>query len=71
MRVSLSVNEQQCQMLQKKKKLENGDIPGSPGVKTPHFHCRECRSDMGQGTKIPRAASHSQKKEEKNLISIK
>ena len=64
----LSVNEQQCQMLQKK--LENGDVPGTPVVKTPHFHFRECRSDMGQGTKIPHAASHSQKKK-KNLISIK
>ena len=36
------------------------DFPGSPVVKTLYFRCRG--SVPGQGTKIPRAASWSQKK---------
>ena len=29
------------------------DFPGSPGVKTPHFHCRDTGLIPGQGAKIP------------------
>ena len=36
-------------------------------VKTPHFHCRGPVSIPGQGTKIPHAAQHVQKK---NLIPL-
>ena len=33
-----------------------GEFPGSPVVRTPHFHCQGAGSILGQGTKIPQAA---------------
>ena len=38
----------------KEKRMEGGDFPGGPVVKTPHFHCRGTGSIPGWGTKIPR-----------------
>ena len=46
------------------------EFPGSPVVRTRHFHCLGWSSVPGQGTKIPQAIQHSQKKKkERNLFS--
>ena len=50
---------------QERQKGHRKDFPGSPVVKTPHLHCRGHSSIPGQGTKIPRAAWHGQKKKKK------
>ena len=42
------------------------DFPCGPVVKTPGFQCRGMGSIPGQGTKIPQAARHRQKKQTKN-----
>ena len=41
-----------------KKCSEKWNFPGSPMVKTPHFHCKG--STPSQGTKIPQAVQHGQ-----------
>ena len=46
----------------KKKEFLQGNLPGGPVVKTPHFHCRGLGFDPGWGTKIPQAAQGGQKK---------
>ena len=38
------------------------NLPGSPMIKTLHFHCRGMGSIPGKGTKIPWAKRHGQKK---------
>ena len=38
------------------RKLTVWEFPGSPVVKTQHFHCRGPGSIPGLGTKIPQAA---------------
>ena len=38
-------------------------FPGGPVVRIQRFHCRGLGSIPGQGTKIPQAAQHGQKKE--------
>ena len=38
------------------------EFPGSPVVRTWSFHCRDPDATPGQGTKIPQALWHSQKK---------
>ena len=44
------------------------ELPGSPVVKTPHFHCQEPQVQSLGGTRIPQAAQHGQKKKKvKNL----
>ena len=37
------------------------NLPGSPMIKTLHFHCRGMGSIPGGGTKIPHAMKHGQK----------
>ena len=46
------------------------DFPGSPVVKTPHFHCTGHRftGSPGQRSKIPHAVWYNQKK---NYFSLK
>ena len=51
----------------KKKEFLQGNLPGGPVVKTPHFHCRGLGFDPGWGTKIPQAAQGGQKKKKRNL----
>ena len=36
------------------------DFPGGPVIKTPHFQCRGCGFNPGQGPKVPRAVWHRQ-----------
>ena len=62
-------------MLKKHDKEILGDViwklPGSPVVRTPHFHCRGYRFDPWLGTKIPQAMQGSQLKKrgkEKTII---
>ena len=47
---------------ERKKKINERDFPGSLGVKTPHFQCRDCGFNPWSGTKIPRATRYSHKK---------
>ena len=45
--------------------ITEGDFPGGPVVKTPHFQCRDAGGAgviPGRGTNIPHAARCSQKK---------
>ena len=44
------------------KKCQAWDFPGGPVAKTLCFQCRGIGSIPGQGTKIPHAVLHSQKK---------
>ena len=54
-------------------KTGNRDSPGSPAVKTPHFHCRGMGSIPGQVTRIPYAMQHGKKKKKKtgNKLAIR
>ena len=47
-----------------------GDFPGGPVVKTLRFHCRGVGAIPGQGTKIPHAARHSQKKKKLSFFFL-
>ena len=38
------------------------EFPGGPAVRSWRFHCRDPGSIPGQGTKIPQATWHGQKK---------
>ena len=44
------------------------EFPGGPVLRTPHFHCQGPGSIPGQGTKIPQAAQHDQKRKKKKKI---
>ena len=46
------------------------ELPGSPVVRTQHFHCLGLGSISGRGTKIPQALQHGKKKKTKNTKSI-
>ena len=46
-------------------KTNNWEFPGSPVVRTPHFHCQGWGLIPGWGTKIPQIAWHGQKKKKK------
>ena len=41
------------------------EFPGSPAVRTRHFHCGSPGSILGRGTKIPQAVQHGQKNKTK------
>ena len=41
------------------------ELPGSPTVRTPHFHCRGYRLDPWLGSKIPQAMQYGQKKKKR------
>ena len=45
-----------------------GEFPGSPVVRTQRVHCWGPGSIPGQGTKIPQAAWHGQKKKKIHLL---
>ena len=38
------------------KRATHGEFPRNPVVRTPHCHCQDAGSILGQGTKIPQAA---------------
>ena len=46
------------------------EFPGSPVVRTQHFHCQGLGSISGWGTKVPQAAGHTlpQKIKNKNTL---
>ena len=44
------------------KNPEAGELPGSPAVRTPRFHCQGLGSISGLEAKIPQAAQHSRGK---------
>ena len=53
--------------------ITEGDFPGGPVVKTPHFQCRDAGGAgviPGRGTNIPHAARCSQKKKKKSLKTL-
>ena len=41
------------------KKMQTKDFPGSPGVRSPRFHCRERGFDPWSGTEILQATKYS------------
>ena len=43
-------------------KMESREFPGGPAVRTRRFHCHGQGSIPGQGTKVPQAAQHGQKR---------
>lgn len=47
-------------------KSYNWEFPGSPVIKTLHFHCRGPGTIPGRGTKISKASRHGQKKKSYN-----
>ena len=48
--------------------MSSWEFPGSPVVRTWHFHCRGLELVPGQGTKM---SWHSQKKKEKSFQGMK
>ena len=52
------------------KKILSWEFPGGPVVRTRRFHCCGLSSIPGQGTKIPQAAWHGQKKKKKKNRKI-